>query len=289
MISAGHDPKIFPNYSRLPWTTGESIAGMAKVPSESKSPFSWADTPWMAAALLGAWGVFMGVEEFFLANTFMVLAGASCTVRLYRDNIQSEPRRNSAFVLGLAIIVAIVGVDIHLTAKKKDSSEAKAGEIPRLNKQIADLQGTIDKQNAKLNQSQGQSDQKLADISQENKDLRRSVEAKDSALIAIAKQQLDLSFVPAVDITHETGRIHIFNRGKTTIRIWGDKYGDENARMEATPMAIPPTGVYDLFRKNRRSSSWRRSEKMAKPEFHLSYTSQRKTARNTLCCVLSGK
>jgi hypothetical protein len=226
---------------------GETIAAMSEFSSQNKTPFSWADTPWTVAALLGVWGVLMGVEEFFLANIFMVLAGASCVVRRYKDNIHSKPHRRSAFVLGLAIIVAIVGVDIHLTAKKKESSEAKAREIPGLHQQIQDLQGTINVQNAKLNQSQGQSDQKLADISQENKDLKKSVEAKDAALIAIAKQQLNLSFVPAVDITHETGRLHIFNKGKTTIRIWGDKYGSDKAIMEATPMAIPPTGAYDLF------------------------------------------
>lgn len=215
--------------------------------SSNRSPFSWADTPWTVAALLGAWGVFIGVEEFFLANIFMVLAGASCAVRLYRDNILSEPRRTSAFFLGLAIIIAIIGMDIHLTAKKKESSETKAREIPGLHQQIKDLQATINTQNATFNQSEAKSDQKLADISQENKDLKKSVETKDSALIAIAKQQLDLSFVPAIDITHETGRVHIFNRGKTTIRIWGDKYGNENARIEKTPMAIPPSGSYDLF------------------------------------------
>jgi hypothetical protein len=226
---------------------GETIASMPDFSSQNKSLFTWADTPWTVAALLGAWGVFMGVEEFFLANIFMVLAGASCVVRLYKDNIHSEPRRMSAFVLGLVIIVAIVGVDIHLTAKKKESSETRAREIPGLHQQIQDLQGTINVQNAKLDQSQGQADQKLADISQENKDLKKSVEAKDAALIAIAKRQLDLSFVPAVDISHETGRIHIFNRGKTTIRVWGDQYGDGNARIEKTPMAIPPGGSYDIF------------------------------------------
>jgi len=147
----------------------------------------------------------------------------------------------------LAIIIAIIGMDIHLTAKKKESSETKAREIPGLHQQIKDLQATINTQNATFNQSEAKSDQKLADISQENKDLKKSVETKDSALIAIAKQQLDLSFVPAIDITHETGRVHIFNRGKTTIRIWGDKYGNENARIEKTPMAIPPSGSYDLF------------------------------------------
>src|ERR1700728_2480998 len=111
---------------------------MPGIEGNPKKPtiFGWADTPWTVAALLGAWGVMIGVEEFFLADVFMVLAGATSTARLARDCFQHRRRRWVPFVLWLAIIGTVVGVDIHLTERKQQSSEAKAGEIPKLNAQI---------------------------------------------------------------------------------------------------------------------------------------------------------
>jgi hypothetical protein len=92
----------------------------------SSSPFGWADTPWTVAALLGAWGVMIGTEDFFLANAFMVLAALSCVARLYKDSLSSSPRRIWSFVFGVLIIAAIVAVDIHLTSRKKSASTVTA-------------------------------------------------------------------------------------------------------------------------------------------------------------------
>jgi hypothetical protein len=196
----------------------ESISGME---DKKRSLFDWADTPWTVAALLGVWGVSMGVEEFFLANVFMVLAGASCTVRLYKDSIQVRPSKNFAFALGIVIILAIVGVDIRLTAKKKASSEAKEGEIIRLTGEVGRLNGTVEKQSVALKEAQAHTDQHVSDIQDENKQLRASIDKKDAALVSIARQQFALNFFPQVFVSDNgtPNEVAIINNGKTNATI----------------------------------------------------------------------
>jgi hypothetical protein len=219
----------------------ESIAGMAEE-TDNRSPFSWADTPWTVAALLGAWGVFLGAEEFFLANVFMVLAGASCTFRLYKDSIAFKPRKKGAFVLGLAIVVVIVAVDIHLTDKKKESSEKKSQEIPKLTAEIGNLQQTINEQRTALATAQGQANQKLFDISQQNADLKKSVDTKDAALVAIAKEQYALNFFPQVYVAtfDSKDEVKVSNNGKTNIEVYGYKIDSQPPKIESPPLLIVP-------------------------------------------------
>jgi hypothetical protein len=189
---------------------------------QDKGPFSWADTPWTIAALLGVWGVFLGIEEFLLANIFMLLVGVSFAVRLFKDTLQVQPRKKAALVLGLIIIIAIVGVDIRLTAKKKASSEKRATEIPSLNQQIRDLQRTVDTQNADLEKAQQVSNQHVSDIQDENKRLRTSIEQKDAALVSIAKDQYALNFFPQVIVSTVgfTEEARAINNGKTNVDVY---------------------------------------------------------------------
>jgi hypothetical protein len=183
--------------------------------------FGWADTPWTVAALLGAWGVMIGIEEFFLADVFMVLAGASATLRLARDCFAQNRRKWVPFVLWLAIIVAIVGVDIRLTMRKKESSTARSAQIPELNAKIENLNATIQKQNTELNNAQARTDQQVLDIQEENKQLRASIDKKDAALVSIAKQQYALNFFPQVfAVTNgTTDSVVIQNNGKTNVTV----------------------------------------------------------------------
>jgi hypothetical protein len=184
--------------------------------------FGWADTPWTVAALLGAWGVMIGIEEFFLANLFMILAGLSCTLRLAKDCFQRRRRRWVPFTLWVAIIVAVIGVDIHLTATKKQSSEDKAAEIPGLKATIENLNSTVGTQSIALSKAQGHTDQHVSDIQEENKRLRASIDKKDAALVSIAKQQYALNFFPqvfAINSGTDTGSVIIQNNGKTNVTV----------------------------------------------------------------------
>lgn len=183
----------------------------------------WADAPWTVAALLGIWGVMIGIEEFKLADAVMVLTGLSFAIRLFRDSIETKPRRIASFIAGVLLIVFGTGADIHFTKRKQIASEAKAQEIPTLHSQIEELQGTIAKQKKELETRDSRAEQQLSDIKQQNTGLRKSVETKDAALIDIAKQQYSLNFLPQVVVmwSSSTNDIRLMNNGKTNITIAG--------------------------------------------------------------------
>jgi hypothetical protein len=121
----------------------------------------------------------------------------------------------------MAIIVTVVGVDIHLTARKKQSNEAKAGEIPQLNTQIGNLNATIRAQSTELSNAQGHTDQHVSDIQEENKRLRGSIDKKDAALVSIAKQQYALNFLPQVFVVSNgaTDKLTFLNNGNYEVTI----------------------------------------------------------------------
>jgi hypothetical protein len=223
---------------------------MDELSAQGGTPFAWADTPWMVAALLGAWGVFMGVEEFFLANVFMVLAGVSCTARLARDCFEHRRRRWVPFGIWLAIVVTIVAVDIHLTEKKKASSEAKEGEITRLTGQVANLNGTIQRQSIALSEAQGHTDQHVSDIQEENRQLRASIDKKDAALVSIAKQQYSLNFSPQVlaSVITTSDEVRILNNGKTNVEVYDFRIENAGINMEGAPSALLVAGLSTGFK-----------------------------------------
>jgi hypothetical protein len=174
----------------------------------------------------------IGIEEFGLANLFMSLAAATFILRLFKDTISTHPRRITPFVIGVLIAGSIVLVDIHLTSEKKSASMERDGQIPSLKSTIQTLQATVTRQNVQLNMEQAQSDQKLADIKAENQSLQKSVETKDAALVAIAKEQYSLNFVPQVFVV-STGttndQVLVVNNGKTNINM-------DEIKMEGQPL-----------------------------------------------------
>jgi hypothetical protein len=189
----------------------------------TKPKLIWADAPWTVAALLGVWGVMIGIEEFKLANVVMVLTALSCALRLFRDSIETTPRRISAFVVGLILIAVLLTLDFHFTKKKQISSEAKAQEVPSLTTQIGQLQATIAKQKNELEARDIREDQQLIDIKGQNTKLQQSVDTKDKALVDIAKHQYSLNFLPQVVVLWDNAAndIRIDNNGKTNITIGG--------------------------------------------------------------------
>jgi hypothetical protein len=204
--------------------------------------FAWADTPWIVAALLGVWGVMIGSEEFFIADVFMILAAGFCTWRLAVDCFQGPRRRWLSFSLGSVVILAVVAVDIHLTAKKNASADAKAQEIPQLQSQISGLQGTISLQNTELSKAQGSTDQHVADIQRENRDLRKSIVKKDAALVSIAKQQYSLNFLPQVVamVQQNFDDITVENLGKTNVTLYEmDDQGNSQIQLKLPQEIVP--------------------------------------------------
>jgi hypothetical protein len=182
------------------------------------------------------------------------LAGVSCTYRLAKDCFQQKRRRWIPFVLWFTIIATLAGVDIHLTERKKQSSEAKAEEIPNLNSQIKTLNGTIRAQSTELSNAQGHTDQHVSDIQEENKRLRASIDKKDAALVDIARQQFALNYAPQVAAIYDStnDQLEVWNEGKTNIEIWGGKIGPEPTLVKDKPTIVPPTTFegYYHFKEN---------------------------------------
>jgi len=219
-----------------------------------RSPLAWADTPWTVAALLGAWGAMIGIEEFTFADAFMLLAGLSCIYKLLKECILYKSRRWVVFAIWIAVIVVIVGVDFQLTQEKKRAVDQKNQELPQLRLTVGNLQKTITNQNLALNTAQSKSDQKLSDIGQQNMELKKSVETKDAALVTIARQQYALNYAPQIAPIYNASddELELLNKGKTNIEIWGGKVATEPMILRDKPVIIAPEtfeGYYN-FKKN---------------------------------------
>ncbi len=175
----------------------------------------------------------------------MVLAGVSSTARLARDCFQHRRRRWVPFVLWIAIIGTVVGVDIHLTERKKQSSEANAGEIPKLNTQIGTLNATIQAQSTELSKSQGRTDQHVQDIQDENKQLRASIERKDAKLEAIAEKQYELNFLPQIfAITNgATDKLTFINNGNYEVTVTNILMGGVPPNTGEMPTIVAKSGI----------------------------------------------
>lgn len=209
----------------------------------AKSPFfGWADIAWTVAVLLGIWGAMIGVEEFTLANAFMILTGVICLSRLIKDCFQEGERRWVLFIAGLALICAVVAVDIVLTHRKQKSSEAREQEIPALQREIGGYQKTIENLSRQLQHSQVSAAQKIDDIQAENKSLRKSIEQKDAALVSIAKEQLDLNYAPEILVTtyNTLNTLSVVNSGKTNIELLEITLSGMHPGGPALPETISP-------------------------------------------------
>lgn len=196
--------------------------------SSKASLFGWADTPWLVAALLGAWGVMIGLEDFLLADIFIVAAGALVCVRVAKEtSLWKKERRLLVFIGAFVGIMVIIGLDLRWTNRKGEESKVRKeqlshlGEIPALTNQLGGMRAAqaADKNAEAL--VQAKANQKLDDIEGENKALRKSVETKDAALVQIARDQYALNFFPQVlaSAGEAIGEIRITNNGKTNINL----------------------------------------------------------------------
>ena len=88
----------------------------------------------------------------------------------------------------------------------------------------------------------------LRRIRGDNEILRKQIVEKDRILEGIGRddlrarqRELDLKFVPSVDIVYVGDRIRIYNRGATNIYFWGDQLGNTPKDTESTPRLIAPS------------------------------------------------
>jgi hypothetical protein len=73
-----------------------------------------------------------------------------------------------------------------------------------------------------------------------------SLEGKVGNESGLHRRELALSYTPSLDIIYAGDQLQIWNRGKTNITLWGDKYDGGKPDIEA-PAIISPTTYYYLL------------------------------------------
>jgi hypothetical protein len=64
----------------------------------------------------------------------------------------------------------------------------------------------------------------------------------------LRKEELELNYTPAVDLVYAGDRLQLWNRGKTSITLWGDKYDGMHADIgPGPPVVVGPTDNYYLL------------------------------------------
>jgi hypothetical protein len=257
-----------PNHLDAKTVPGETLSGMTNPESvgasleeqqlSRKFRSVFLDPAWLVALLAGAWGVVLALEDFFVADCFAVAIAIVVCLKVAQETNIYRPggRRWIIFIVACAFVVGTVALDLRWTKRiEKESSErreqlSQLNDIPNLKSQLHDLkQQQTDKANAD-NVKGGIADQKLDDIEQENKELRKDLSSKDAALISIAKDQYALNFFPQVFVT--TGdtltEIFITNNGKTNVDLYEiDLEGHPQSRKELPSLIISNSRVsFDL-------------------------------------------
>jgi hypothetical protein len=194
--------------------------------SATKFTSAFLDAPWIVAAFLGVWGVMIGLEDFLLADVLFVAAGVLVCVKIAREtNLRQKERRLWIFIAAFVCVMVFIGLDLRWTNRKAEEAANRKeqlshlGEIPGLKGDLKTMRENQEAEKISAALSQAQADQKLDDIEEENKDLRKSVETKDAALVKIAKDQYALNFFPQVVISTNGRRDELIvqNNGKTNI------------------------------------------------------------------------
>jgi hypothetical protein len=232
---------------------GASIGAVNhKRPFAFSGVFRWVDTPWGVAAVLGIWGVMIGIEEFLLANIAASTAAILIAVKLARETLIWTRRRHTApFVIGMLSVIVLLSLDFWWTGHQKASSETKNAELAQLGR-IPGLEGTItqmthDEQEAAKTQAAQQSalQQQVKDIGADNKSLKTSIERKDATLAKIASDQFALNFTPQVTTQTDDSpaQVKLVNLGKTNIQIQEMKCNSQLEPHTLTQVGIPDAAI----------------------------------------------
>ena len=56
----------------------------------------------------------------------------------------------------------------------------------------------------------------------------------------LSKEELALNCAPMINLVHVNNQFQVWNRGKTVIMLWGNKYGDMAPDMNDPPVSITP-------------------------------------------------
>ncbi|MFZ0593503.1 MAG: hypothetical protein WAM39_23800 [Bryobacteraceae bacterium] len=77
----------------------------------------------------------------------------------------------------------------------------------------------------------------ISGLYKEISDLQSKVETQSN----LRRQELSLNYAPSVDLIYAGDQLQIWNRGKTNLKLWGDRYNGGAISMSDTPYVISPT------------------------------------------------
>jgi hypothetical protein len=233
-----------------PEQSAESV--LTREESEKKFKSVFMDPAWLVALVIGAWGVVLAMEDFYLADCLAIAAGILLCLKVSAEtNLLRRERKPGIFVVIFLAVVALVGADIRWTAHKRveaaerNEQMGQLSEIPKLQQRLQEM-GTA-QQKASQDEAirQAADNQNLRDIQHENEKLRRSIEAKDAALVSIAKDQYALNFFPQIVImTNDSpDTVHVQNNGKTNVEVERVTLDGREIAGSSGPQTIAPNAL----------------------------------------------
>ncbi len=67
------------------------------------------------------------------------------------------------------------------------------------------------------------------------------LEGKLDSQLDVRRRELALNYMPSIDLIYAGDQLQIWNRGKTNISLWGNKYNGNDRDMSNIPYVISPT------------------------------------------------
>jgi hypothetical protein len=210
------------------------------------------DPAWLVASLAGAWGVVISMEEFIAADFLAIAAAVVICLKLGSEtHLSRKDRKPLVFAVAFIIVVSIIGLDLRWTNQKRREARERSAQlaqliqIPNLKEKLQQMEEAQNQRDRNEELRQAKAGQKLDDIEQENKDLRKSVETKDAALVSIAKDQYALNFFPQIVISTNgsADKMYITNNGKTNVEIYRTSFDGHDGPDGAILQTIAPTAI----------------------------------------------
>lgn len=204
---------------------------------------SWLGIAWIIAFLAGLWGAMLGIGKFGPSEFMFLLCGAIILGKVAVETMRDRTLRR--FVVLALVLLGIALLEFYVM-RWTNGISVEAGQQKERLKKLDDIPG-LQSQLQALKQQQiidaATSKQQVSDIGHDNKDLKGSIEKKDAILAAIAKEQLDLNYVPEITITASDTKdtIFVMNNGKTNVVLNGFEIDTMSVGGDKLPQTIAPT------------------------------------------------
>lgn len=186
---------------------------------------------------------------FFYALPGIVgfLMAALALAVLYMDELQTRLKDQRTIRWIVAIVLIAMGIGAFVSDKLQKSEEQKTLS-EKIQQTAVDTANNLSPKVAAATASQV-TEKLNKDYGVVISDLYKQISALQTAQqsqFGIAKKQLALNYALSADLIYAGDQLQIWNRGKTNIYLWGNKYED-TVDAAKQPMTITPAGGYYLL------------------------------------------